>query len=212
MQNKLYVQYGCGLSAPKEWINFDASSTLRIQKTPILRELFKGKVKVIFPDNVLFGDILKGLPVNNDSCDAVFCSHVLEHLSYEDFQLALRNTYKILKKGGVFRVIVPDLEIAARNYISSLDNNDNSASISFMESTMLGKKSRPRGIKGFLTLFFGNSNHLWMWDFNSLSSQLIKNNFKDIRRYKFNDSSNKLFSLVEDKSRFKNAVAIECIK
>ena len=43
---KIYVQYGCGLSAPKEWINFDVSPTLRIQKTPILGSILKSKLNV----------------------------------------------------------------------------------------------------------------------------------------------------------------------
>ena len=39
---KKYVQYGCGLSAPNEWINFDVSPTLRIQKIPIIGSLSLG--------------------------------------------------------------------------------------------------------------------------------------------------------------------------
>ena len=37
----MYIHYGCGLDAPKEWINFDASPTLRLQKTPLLGLLFQ---------------------------------------------------------------------------------------------------------------------------------------------------------------------------
>ena len=28
-KTNIYVQYGCGLCAPKEWVNFDVSPTLR---------------------------------------------------------------------------------------------------------------------------------------------------------------------------------------
>jgi hypothetical protein len=42
---KIYIQYGCGLSAPKEWTNFDVSPTLRIQKLPIDRHNFKKQFK-----------------------------------------------------------------------------------------------------------------------------------------------------------------------
>src|SRR5262245_22988509 len=31
----LYVQYGCGLSAPDDWLNFDASPTLWLQLIPV---------------------------------------------------------------------------------------------------------------------------------------------------------------------------------
>ena len=111
---KIYVQYGCGLSAPKEWANFDISPTLRIQNIPILGPIFKDKLNTIFPKNALYGDIIKGLPVNDNSCDGLYCSHTLEHISLNDFRKALINSYKILKPGGIFRCVVPDLELAAR--------------------------------------------------------------------------------------------------
>ena len=56
---KKYVQYGCVLSAPINWLNFDASPTLRIQKIPIIGGLLKNRLNVIFPENVIFGDIIK---------------------------------------------------------------------------------------------------------------------------------------------------------
>lgn len=209
---KQYVQYGCGLSAPEEWLNFDVSPTLRIQKIPVLGKLLKGKLNTIFPDNVKHGDIIKGLPIKDNSCDGLYCSHTLEHLSLNDFRLALRNSYRILKKGGTFRCVVPDLEWAAKTYIESLANGDESASIRFINETMLGIKERPKGIQGLLSTFFGNSYHLWMWDFFSLSKELEDVGFQDIRKCIYNDSPDKLFNLVEDEGRFKNAVAIECKK
>ena len=108
---KLYVQYGCGLSAPKEWQNFDASPTLRLQRLPIFGALLKKQLNVVFPKEVRYGDIVKGLPLKENSCSGIYCSHVLEHLALKDFRTALINTYKILKPGGVFRCLVPDLEI-----------------------------------------------------------------------------------------------------
>ena len=212
MLKKKYIQYGCGLSSPNQWINFDSSPTLRIQKTPIIGKLFKSIMSVKFPRNILYGDILKGLPVANNSCDGIYCSHVLEHLSLDDFQLALKNTYKLLKKGGIFRLVVPDLEIEARNYVDRLNRKDSMASISFMENTLLGKKSRQKNLKAFITSFYGNSSHLWMWDYLSLSKELEEIGFLKIRACKFNDSEDKLFNLVEDSSRFINSVAIECRK
>ena len=208
----LYVQYGCGLSAPINWSNFDASPTLRLSNTPFIGKFIKRKSFDSFPRNVRFGDIVKGLPVNENSCDGVYCSHVLEHLSLEDFKIALQNTYKILKVGGIFRCVVPDLEYAAREYLKSLDSGDNSASISFHKNTLLGLEKRPRGLNEFLKSFLGNSHHLYMWDQKSLSFELLNANFTKIRACKFNDCEDYMFKEVEDFSRFENAVAIECIK
>lgn len=77
-----------------------------------------------------------------------------------------------MKKGGIFRCVVPDLESAARNYIKELDNGDKKASLGFINNTLLGIKQRPRGITMFVGSFFGNSHHLWMWDEKSLSLEL----------------------------------------
>ena len=74
-----YIQYGCGLCAPKEWLNFDVSPTLRIQKTPVLGSLLKPVLNTTFPPNVKYGDIVRGLPVKDESAKAVYCSHTLEH-------------------------------------------------------------------------------------------------------------------------------------
>ncbi len=210
---KQYVQYGCGLCAPQSWINFDASPTLRLQKTPFVNVLVKKRLNVVFPSNVLYGDIVKGLPgVAESSCDGVFCSHTLEHLSLNDFRTALQNTYRMLKAGGLFRCIVPDLEYSARKYVQALNEGAEDASTQFMKETLLGVEKRAKGITAFLTSSFGNAHHLWMWDFRSLASELKKIGFKDIRLCSFNDSADIMFNSVEDKGRFNEAVAIECRK
>ena len=63
-----------------------------------------------------------------------------------------------------------------------------------------------------LTSQFGNAHHLWMWDHYSLSAELTKAGFKEVRKAQFNDSSDEMFKLVEDITRFESAVALECRK
>ena len=99
MQN-VYVQYGCGLSAPVSWINFDASPSLILGKIPVLKNLVKKHVPP-FPPNVNYRNIVKGLPVRNESCNAVHANYVLEHLTLKDFRVALLNSYKILATVGI---------------------------------------------------------------------------------------------------------------
>ncbi len=206
----MYVQYGCGLSAPKNWINFDVSPTLRIQKIPLMGFLFGPVLNVKFPGNVKYGDIIKGLPVAENSVDGIYCSHTLEHLALNDLRTALQNTYKVLKVGGVFRMVLPDLEFYAREYISNLALGDVNSSYQFLENSMLGIKQRPRGLSGFASVVLGNSHHLWMWDYLSLSKELDAVGFKAIRRCDFGDSDDRMFAYVEDKSRFVNCLGIEC--
>ncbi len=157
----IYVQYGSGQSSPDGWINFDVSPTLRLQRLPVVGALFK-RGSVVFPDTVRYGDIVAGLPITDGSADGVYASHVLEHLSYEDFWIALRNTHRILKPDGIFRLIVPDLEARARRNINSLDGGDAAANSWFMEKSSLGCHQRARSVAGKLRSMIGNSAHLLM--------------------------------------------------
>ena len=209
---KQYVQYGCGEIAPDGWINFDASPTLRLQKIPVFGNLIKPKLNTVFPENVKYGDIIKGLPVKDNSCDGLFCSHTLEHLSLNDFRKALINSYKILKPGGLFRIVMPDLESYAKLYLQELNSGNSNAGFVFFEHSRLGIVERPRGLKAMATALYGNAHHLWLWDFPSLNKELENAGFKNIRRCDFDDSTDKMFQLVEIVWRFKDAVAVECTR
>ena len=209
MKNR-FAQYGCGLSAPEDWLNYDASPTLRIQRTPVLNVLIKPKP--LFPKNVQYGDIIKGLPVEDNELDGIYCSHVLEHLSLEDLRIALRNTYKVLKPGGIFRLVLPDLEYCAHRYLDELAGGDATAAMNFIEHyTMLGIVHRPRGLRGMVRSFLGNSHHLWLWDYASLSAELTAAGFRDIRRCAYHDGP-EAFYAVEDPGRFNDCLAIESFK
>jgi hypothetical protein len=204
----LYVQYGCGFTAPPGWLSFDASPTLRFERLPIIGKLYT-KNGHRFPDAVRYGDIVKGLPLPPESCKAIFCSHVLEHLSREDFDQALRNTRALLQPGGTFRLVLPDLEQFAKRY---LENKSALASSEFMEATSLGKVSRPRTLKRLLSDWLGGSAHLWMWDARSIEHKLAEHGFRSIRRVHFGEWDDPAFGVVEEKSRFVESVGMQCVK
>ena len=159
------------------------------------------------PSNVGYGNIVKGLPIPRNVSRGIYCSHILEHLSLEDARIALRNTYAHLRPGGVFRLVVPDLEHLARGYLS---NNDSDAAIKFMESTCLGKKHRVRSIAGMLSEWVGNSAHLWMWDEKAMKQELSRQGFVKIRRAALGDR--RRFDDVEQPDRFVGALAVQCEK
>jgi len=208
MNEGLYVQYGCGWSAPSGWRNFDASPTLRFERLPLIGRLYT-KNESRFPRNVAYGDIVKGLSIASGSCNGVYCSHVLEHLSLDDFRAALHNTHKILRPGGLFRAVLPDLEYLVKQYLS---NPSNDASLVFMREACLGHEKRARSLKGYIVSWLGNSQHLWMWDYKSIESELHNAGFVGIRKAYFGDSSDPMFLKVEDKGRWNNCLGVECNK
>lgn len=201
------VNYGCGLSAAHGWTNFDASPVLRVSKIPILGVIAKRKTP--FPPNVKFGDITKKLPVQNGRADRVYCSHVLEHLSYDDFHRALSETFRIMKPGATFRGVMPDLEIEIRRYI---DRDEYDAAHLFMKDTCLGVKSRAQGLKGRLMSSLGNSAHLWLWDYKALEKALLDAGFKNVRRAAFGDSGDQAFAAAESEARWVGNLGWNCEK
>jgi SAM-dependent methyltransferase len=98
MMNLLNI--GCGGHFHEAWTNIDLVST-----QPSVRAY----------------DLRKGLPYAEASFDACYTSHVLEHLAREHAEGSLREQFRVLKPGGVVRVVVPDLEDKAREYIKTLD-------------------------------------------------------------------------------------------
>lgn len=73
------------------------------------------------------GDITKPLPFRSDSVDFIFLEHVLEHVTPLQGFRFLKEAHRVLKKGGVIRVIVPGVTRIWINsnddYLNYLDGN-----------------------------------------------------------------------------------------
>ncbi len=203
-----YVQYGCGLSVAKGWRNFDGSPRLRIERIPVLGRVVT-RNRFLFPEEAEFGDICKGLPLANGSCKGVYCSHVLEHLCLMDCRVALRHTLALLEPGGIFRLVIPDLEASIQHYLA---NPSPQAAGDFLRETSLGQETRQRGLKGMLSAWLGNSNHLWMWDFRSMEQALAEAGFVGIRQATYGDSEDPTFLTVEERVRWEEGIGFECRK
>ena len=103
--------------------------------------------------------------------------------------------------------MLPDLEVIVHQYV--LDRSPEAA-ILFMNSTLLGATVRKKGAKGAIEDAFGNSRHLWMWDFKGLAKELADAGFRDIRRAQFNGNPAPHFAAVEDEDRRRDSLGFEC--
>lgn len=97
------LNVGCGSNFHSDWLNVDV---------------------VPASAAVMAVDVRKGLPFADQAFDAVYCSHVLEHLPQQQAANLLRHMHRVLRPGGVIRVVVPDLETLAREYLRLLDQLD----------------------------------------------------------------------------------------
>jgi len=92
----LYVNLGCGGRARKGWLNIDAVETA---------------------PGVVVQDLARPLEIASNSADFIYTSHVLEHFSRSVAHYFLAECYRVLKPGGVLRVVVPDLAALAKAYL-----------------------------------------------------------------------------------------------
>ena len=202
------LNLGCGISVYDGWTNYDGSPTLWLQRINLIGPLFKF-IKPNFPKEVLYGNVLTKIPHRDNSVDLIYSSHMLEHLSLIDFKLEILEIYRLLKPGGVFRAVIPDLEYSIKEYIA---NEDPDANSKFLNETFLGIETRPKGLLEILRSNIGNSRHLWMWDFKGLFLELEKVGFINISRAFFQDSRIEDFKDVEDYDRWNNCLGFECQK
>lgn len=94
------LNLGCGSSYHPSWTNIDFVS--------------------VGPE-VIAHNLLSGIPVPDDSFDAVYHSHVLEHFSKSDARSFIDQCHRVLKSGGIIRIAIPDLEGIARGYLQKLE-------------------------------------------------------------------------------------------
>lgn len=200
--NLIYIQFGGHTDSPEGWVNFEHSPFLRMAKIPVIGPALNRFSRFDFSGDVKPGNIIKGLPVENGKAAGVFCSHVIEHLTYHDSKIALKNTYDYLAPGGIFRFVLPDLESRCRYYLEHYDSLGEPAEW-LMRSTLMGRQnSRKTNISGVLKNMLSNASHMWMWDEKSLRHVLAEVGFKDIRRARFGDSADQHFNHVESEFRF----------
>jgi SAM-dependent methyltransferase len=95
-----FLNLGCGARFHPGWINLDIQ--------PVTPEIRKW-------------DLRSELPFPEGSFDAVYHSHVLEHFSRADGLKLLQDCLRVLRKGGIVRVAVPDLERIARAYLQAME-------------------------------------------------------------------------------------------
>ena len=107
--NSLRLHIGCGPRILKSWINIDLSLEpyKKYEKKGIqyFPEEEKGNAEDFYAMNILE----TGLPLPDNSVDAIFHEDFIEHLDQKEQILFLAETLRVLKHGLVHRINTPDL-------------------------------------------------------------------------------------------------------
>lgn len=93
------LNLGCGhvFVDSADWLNLDF-----VPASPAVRQ----------------ANLLDRLPLADDAASLVYSSHFLEHVPRALVPGLLRECWRVLQPGGVLRLVVPDLENMAREYLA----------------------------------------------------------------------------------------------
>jgi predicted SAM-dependent methyltransferase len=178
------INIGCGQTPTQGWRNFDNSFSLRLARIPRLLVKVLHRVRLVNAsqyqfilfaraNQIEYGDATKGLPLSDGTVDVMYCSHMLEHLDQEEAKLFLKEAKRVLRSGGIIRLVVPDLRRQAQQYIESGDAD------AFVSATLL-TRPQPRTIAERLEiLLVGARQHQWMYDGRSLCRLLLAQGFEN---------------------------------
>lgn len=113
------LNLGCGSQVVDGWVNVDYALGARLSKLPVYRSVNRkvGLTKLDWDDRIVIHDLTKHFPWPDSSVDAIYTSHTLEHFSREDGRRFLEECYRVLRRGGILRVVVPDLQLVVAKYI-----------------------------------------------------------------------------------------------
>lgn len=136
-----YLNLACGAHYIDEsnWINVD----------------FQSDKRAVIPMN-----IIEGLPFETSTFELIYCSHFIEHLHLDDAVKVLKEARRVLKPGGVIRLVLPDLEEIASEYLKQLSSG-NILFASFARAEILDQLTRrvPSGqMKHWYALAENNPN------------------------------------------------------
>lgn len=180
MKNKIYVNLGCGdcFLKTSEWINFDYTS---------------------HEDGVVGVDLLNRLPLPDNSVDLIYTSHFIEHIPYDQVNKFLSECRRILKPGGVIRIVTPDLVEMSREYLKKYDMGDYEKSL-FLSVAMIDQCVRKKS-GGELANLYNKYSSINISD-NKMIDYIKLRTGEDLSKKIFNNRANKIYSYAPHKKLF----------
>jgi SAM-dependent methyltransferase len=201
------INLGSSAQVAPGWNNVDFSWIVRLSRYPALSSLLHRLrllndaryARILRLDaGVVCWDLRRGVPFPDETFDAAYHSHVLEHLDREDAPAFLAECFRVVKPGGMIRVVVPDFELLARSYLAVVGRLPQGASMSEhcsaveqMIDQMVLRTPRHRALANPVvrlieTFLVGDTAragilHRWMYDRFSLGELLRNAGFEDMQ-------------------------------
>lgn len=118
-----------------------------------------------------------------DGCASfVFCSHLIEHMSFSDGQKMLATCFRVLRPGGRIRVSTPDLLFLARLVEGNLGSSMMTKYLLFQHKQDPVNVPKPTACH-VTNLFVRSWGHQFIYDSPTLVESLREAGFAGVRRY-----------------------------
>lgn len=180
-QRHLLINLGCGPTAMADWINVDMARGSHV-------------------DVVL--DITTGLPFLDESCQAVICEHVIEHLTREHGLQLLKDCRRVLEPGGVVRISTPDAGLYLKSYAGDGD---------FLRWAM-ERRPAPTPLDRINMVMREDGQHLWLYDGESLMRLFQDAGFSEVTVQPAGVSTIDVLNDIDHPGRRAESVYVEGIK
>jgi predicted SAM-dependent methyltransferase len=196
---ELKLNIGCGTSGIDGWVNIDNSPTILLSRLPLGRQIFRTPR---WPRAVRRADVRKRIPFPDSSVLCIYSSHVFHHFTYGESQAVARECFRVLRPGGVLRIVVPDLGIWVRDYLA--DTADPMASHRFVSRLLWTPNVRD--------IVHAGAHHKQMFDACSLVHRLQAAGFPAPEVSTFGSSRIAEIAEIELESRRSESLYVEATK
>jgi predicted SAM-dependent methyltransferase len=145
-------------------------------------------------------DVRRRIAFPDASVSYIYSSHTFEHFTYEESLAVSIECYRVLRPGGIMRVVVPDLEIIVRQYLAN--STDPKASHRFIGRLLL--------LSGIRDVLHPGAHHRQMFDRKSLPYMLKEAGFLSPEVSGFKNSRIPDIQDIELESRRAESLYVEC--
>jgi SAM-dependent methyltransferase len=191
----LKLHLGSGPRAVPGWENVDKSLTPLLTRKPAVRAVMRRvglindlQAQTSWPPEVKRMNVSATWPWPDGSASAVFSSHMVEHLEADEVRHVLSEAFRVLRSGGIMRLALPDLELAAQKYLQDKASGNGSAADAFVTYLYLRPEVHGSGVHRMLVRFL-HRPHLWMYDFDSLAKRVRDAGFVQVTRREYKQGS-----------------------
>lgn len=149
-------------------------------------------------------DAAKPWPMAVGSVSHVFADNVLEHLTIDKGRYLLRAANRVMRPGGIIRLVVPDVGANAQAYVEH-----GQALLDLLDRARRNGYSVEHDVDVFRVIFMVNGHHEgYMYDEDALRTELERAGFTGVRRWSPGQSADPVLQGIDARTEPIDAVLL----